>query len=79
MANIKPLTKSQAVCIMVYTGVVIMDPKEFRRQIEMRLGRETQPNEYTDPDFIETLMELYEEDFRVLCQTTEDSGLITLN
>lgn len=61
------LTKEQATVITVMTGVLVLDPRLFRRTVEERVGREIFPAEWANPDFLLRLKDLYREDLAKLC------------
>jgi hypothetical protein len=75
---VRPLTKSQAVVIMVMTGVQIMKGEDFRAAIEKKLGRVVNATEFATPEFIESLQQTYAPEFEKLCDLVEDSGLMLL-
>lgn len=74
----RPLTKSQAVCLTVMTGTLCMKPEVFREEIEKKLGRVVAAPEYATPSFTQELQQMYEPEFQELLQTVEDSGIVLM-
>ena len=57
------LSKEQAVALMVVTGVILIDPKIFRAEIDKRLQRTVSAAEYANPAFLLELKDMYYDDF----------------
>lgn len=74
----RPLTKSQAVVLMVMTGTQLMKGEDFRAAIEKKLGRVVSAPEFATQAFIEDLQQTYAQEFAELCDLVEDSGLMLL-
>ena len=72
----RPLTKSQAFLLTLYTGALLMDGEEFRKVIEKKLERTVYPVEFAEDAFIRSVQELYEPDWKALTNLQEDSGII---
>lgn len=72
----RPLTVSQAVCITVMTGMLMLDPVDFHREVEKKLGRSIHPAEFNNNEFIVELQDIYRKDFETLTDVVPDSGLI---
>lgn len=63
--------------MQIMTGIYVMDPETFRPEVEKRLGREVQLQEFMDKQWvIEVLQPLWAQEFWDMCQYTEDSGLV---
>jgi hypothetical protein len=74
----RPLTKSQAVCLTVMTGTLMLNPKDFREAIEKKLGRVVAAPEFAEQAFTAELQQLYAEEYEKLLDLVEDSGLMLL-
>jgi len=72
----RPLTTSQAVCLTVMTGALVCPPDILRAEIEKKLGRTVSPTEFTQELFVESLQDLYRNDFHDLCKVVSDEGII---
>jgi hypothetical protein len=56
----------------------MMDPKRFRKEVSLRLGRDVEASEFATQDFVDELQRLYWDEFAEMCKCTEDSGLVLL-
>jgi len=74
----RPLYKSQAVVLQVFTGALLMPGPDFVAEIEKKLGRVVKPAEFTNDDFIRELQVLYADDMAKLVDIQEDSGLLVV-
>lgn len=72
----RPLNKTQAFLLTLFTGQLLMDGEEFRSIINKKLDREVNPIEFSNDEFIREVQALYVEDWAQLTNVVEDSGLI---
>jgi hypothetical protein len=72
----RPLSKSQATCLTIMTGSLLLKAEDFRKEVEKKLGREINAVEFANDEFVAELQELYREDFKQLLDVVEDSGLV---
>lgn len=72
----RPLTKSQATCLTIMTGSLLLKAEDFRKEVEKKLGREINAVEFANDEFVAELQEMYREDFKQLLDVVEDSGIV---
>lgn len=70
------LTMDQAVVLSVMTGCVLTPMKNVLSDISERLGRPVVAAEFSNPNFIESLKNLYQDDFMTIINPEKMSSLI---
>lgn len=74
----RPLTVSQAVCITVMTGHLLVTGEIFRAEITKKLGREVSPVEFSNDEFIREVQELYKDEYKQLLDVVPDFLILTM-
>lgn len=75
---VRALTVSQAVCITVMTGHLLVTGEVFRTEVTKKLGREVSPVEFSNDEFIQEVQELYKDEYKQLLDVVPDSLILTM-
>jgi hypothetical protein len=66
------MTKNEAIIVMGYTGVSMVNFEDFHGDVEKRLGYPIWTHQFADRDLMEKVQEAYKEDFIKLCESVEE-------